>query len=154
MSGFKASDPHFATKALHVGQEPEQWNSMAVVPPISLSTTFKQVAPAVYDKYEYSRGGNPTRDCLETCLAALDNAKYALTFSSGLAATMTLTNLLKTGDHIVSMNDLYGGTNRFFRRVVMDRHGIDVSFVEATDPKEVEKAMRPNTKMVSWTTGF
>jgi len=147
MSSFRENDVHYATKALHVGQEPEQWASMAVVPHISLSTTFKQQGPADFKKYEYSRSGNPTRDVLETCLASLDGGKHAVTFSSGLAATTTLTHLLSSGDHIVSMNDLYGGTNRYFRKVV-SRMGIETTFVDATDPEEVRKAMRPNTKMV------
>ena len=67
--------------------------------------------------YEYGRSGNPSRDCLEKCLAALDGAEYALAFSSGLAATSTITHLLKSGDHVVCMDDLYGGTNRYFRKV-------------------------------------
>jgi len=144
---FRTNDPSFATKALHVGQEPEQWNSMAVVPPISLSTTFKQDGPADFKKYEYGRSGNPTRDVLEKCLASLDNAKYGITFSSGLAATSTITQLLNAGDHIVSMDDLYGGTNRYFRHVA-SKFNIQTSFVDATDPSKVDGAMRPNTKMV------
>merc|ERR1719412_1776091 len=78
--------------------------------------------------YEYSRSGNPTRDCLEKCLAALDGGKYAITFSSGLAATATVTQLLKSGEHVVAMDDLYGGTNRYFRKVA--------------------EAIQPNTRMV------
>ncbi|TRY79317.1 hypothetical protein TCAL_02004 [Tigriopus californicus] len=147
MSAFRPNDPSFSTKALHEGQEPEQWNSMAVVPHISMSTTFKQQGPADFKKYEYGRSGNPTRDCLEACLASLDGAKYAVTFSSGLAATTSLTHLLNAGDHIVSMNDLYGGTNRYFRQVAA-RMNIETSFVDATDPQKIKEALRPNTKMV------
>merc|ERR1712179_244232 len=144
---YRDNDKHFATKALHAGQEPEQWNSMAVVPPISLSTTFKQDAPADFKKYEYGRSGNPTRDVLEQCLASLDGAKHAMTFSSGLAATTALTYILSAGDHIVSMDDVYGGTNRYFRKVA-SRMNIETSFVDATDPSKIEAAIRPNTKMV------
>jgi len=144
---FRKNDDHFATKALHAGQEPEQWNSMAVVPPISMSTTFKQDAPAEFKKYEYGRSGNPTRDVLEACLASLDGANHAMTFSSGLAATTAVTSILSAGDHIVSMDDLYGGTNRYFRQVA-SRMGIETSFVDATDPAKVAEAIRPNTKMV------
>jgi len=144
---YRENDKHFATKALHAGQEPEQWNSMAVVPPISLSTTFKQQGPADFKKYEYGRSGNPTRDVLEACLASLDNAKHAITFSSGLAATATITHLLSAGDHIVSMDDLYGGTNRYFRKVA-SKMNIETSFVDATDPQKVANAIKPNTKMV------
>ena len=98
-------------------------------------------------RYDYSRGGNPTRDVLEKCLAALDSANYAITFSSGLAATSTITMLLSSGDHVVAMDDLYGGTNRYFRRVA-SKMGIEVTFVDATNPENVAKAMKPSTKMV------
>jgi len=144
---FRENDAHFATKALHEGQEAEQWESNAVVPPISLSTTFKQQGPADFKKYEYGRSGNPTRNTLEACLASLDGAKHAITFSSGLAATATITTLLNSGDHIVSMDDLYGGTNRYFRKVA-SRMNIETSFVDATVPERVAAAIRPNTKMV------
>merc|ERR1712045_405732 len=147
MEGFRANDPSFATKALHVGQDPEQWSSMAVVPPISMSTTFKQYGPADFKQYEYGRSGNPTRDCLEAALAAVDGAQSAFTFSSGLAATSTITQLLKAGDHLIAMDDLYGGTNRYFRRVASNM-GIETSFVDATDPQKVAAAIKPNTRMV------
>ena len=145
--GYLENDGHFATKALHVGQEPEQWSSLAVVPPISLSTTFKQTSPANPTLYEYSRSGNPTRDVLERCLASLDNAKYAATFASGLAACSVIVNLLSAGDHIVSMDDIYGGTNRFFRKVA-SRMNIETSFVDAMIASNIEDAIRPNTRMV------
>jgi len=147
MEGFRKNDESFATKALHAGQEPEQWSSMAVIPPISLSTTFKQYGPADFKAYEYGRSGNPTRDCLEKCLASLDGAEHAITFASGLAATSTITHLLKAGDHVVAMDDLYGGTNRYFRKVASNL-GIETSFVDATDPKKVAEAIKPNTRMV------
>jgi len=139
--------PHFSTKALHEGQEPEQWKSMAVVPPISMSSTFKQKAPGEHSGYEYSRAGNPTRDCTEKCIAALENGKHCMLFSSGLQATTTITHLLNAGDHIVAMNDLYGGTNRFFRKVA-SRMNIECSFVDATDPSKVQAAIKDNTKMI------
>lgn len=138
---------HFDTNAIHAGQEPDQWTSRAVVPPISLATTFKQRAPAEPFQFEYSRSGNPTRKCLEECLAALEHAKYALTYSSGLAATHNLTHLLNSGDHVVSFDDLYGGTNRLFRNLLIPR-GFEVTFVDATDLKKFEAALRPNTKLV------
>lgn len=103
------------TDAIHVGQEPERWPGQAVVPPISMATTFKQLEPGKPVLYEYSRCGNPTRQCLEECLASLEKAKYGLTFSSGLGATTTLMFMLKSGDHIVSIDDVYGGTGRLFR---------------------------------------
>nr|XP_058960089.1 cystathionine gamma-lyase-like [Pocillopora verrucosa] len=100
--------PHFGTLAIHAGQEPEQWNSRAVVPPISMATTFKQDDPGVHRGFEYSRSGNPTRNCFEACVAALEGAKHGLASSSGLSATMLLTHLLKSGEHIVCVDDVYG----------------------------------------------
>ncbi|KAG1691834.1 Cystathionine gamma-lyase [Nymphon striatum] len=141
-------DSKFATKAIHAGQDPDQWKSRAVVPLISLSTTFKQSSPGILDgSYEYSRGGNPTRDVLEKCIAALENGKKAITFSSGLAALTAVTNLLEAGDHLICMDDVYGGTNRFFRNVAM-RHGIEVSFIDCTNLDNIPGAIRQNTKMV------
>ncbi|KAG1691835.1 Cystathionine gamma-lyase [Nymphon striatum] len=141
-------DPKFATKAIHVGQDPDQWKSRAVVPLISMSSTFKQSSPGVLDGgYEYSRGGNPTRDVLEKCIAALENGKKAMTFSSGLAALTAVTNLLEAGDHLICMDDVYGGTNRFFRNVAM-KHGIAISFIDCTNLDNITGAIRENTKMV------
>lgn len=145
--GYLKNDPTFSTRAIHAGNDPEQWNSMAVVPPISMATTFKQDGPADFRQFEYGRSGNPTRNCLEKCLASLENAKHGLTFSSGLAATTTITHLLSAGDHLISMDDLYGGTNRYFRRVAT-RLGIEVTFVDAVDPNKVKAALKSNTKMI------
>ncbi|KAG0730139.1 Cystathionine gamma-lyase [Chionoecetes opilio] len=145
--GYRKNDPTFGTRAIHEGNEPEQWRHMAVVPPISMSTTFKQDGPADFKFYEYGRSGNPTRDCLEKCLASIENAKFGLSFASGLAATTTITHMLSAGDHLVSMDDLYGGTNRYFRTIA-SRMGIQLDFVDATDPKNVVNAMKSNTKMV------
>ncbi|ELT89000.1 hypothetical protein CAPTEDRAFT_149854 [Capitella teleta] len=139
--------PHFATNALHAGQDFTQWKSHAVVPPISLSTTFAQEEPGVHTGYEYSRSGNPTRDVLEKCIAALENGKHCMVFSSGLGATTAITHMLKAGDHIVAMNDLYGGTNRYFRKVA-SKFGLETSFVDLTNPANLKPAMKPNTKMI------
>lgn len=145
--GFRAQPKGFATKAIHVGQDAEQWKSMAVVPPISMSTTFKQHGPAQHAGFEYGRSGNPTRDVLERCLASLDNGKYGLTFSSGLGVTTTLITMLKAGDHIVAGDDLYGGTNRLLRQVAM-KMNISIDFVDCTELKKVEAAVKPNTKLL------
>lgn len=144
--GFRAQPKGFATKAIHVGQDAEQWKSRAVVPPISMSTTFKQFGPAKHAGYEYGRSGNPTRDVLEKCLAALDNGKYGLTFSSGLGVTTTVITMLNAGDHIVAGDDLYGGTNRLLRNVAM-KMNIEVDFVDCTNLAKVEAAVKPNTKL-------
>lgn len=144
--GFRAQPKGFATKAIHVGQDADQWKSMAVVPPISMSTTFKQFGPAQHSGYEYGRSGNPTRDVLEKCLASLDNGKFGLTFSSGLGATTTIITMLKSGDHIVAGDDVYGGTNRLLRNVAVNMN-ISIDFVDATDLVKVEAAVKPNTKL-------
>ncbi|XP_075235773.1 cystathionine gamma-lyase-like [Lycorma delicatula] len=145
--GFKREiDPHFGTKAGHIGQEPEQWSSMDAVPPISVATTFKQLAPTE-TKYEYGRSGNPGRDLLERCLAGLDDAKYGLCFSSGLGALTAIVSILKSGDHVLCVDDLYGGCNRFFRHIA-SRFQIESSFINAEDPEKFAEAIKPNTKIV------
>merc|ERR1719394_706915 len=120
---------------------------MAVVPPISMATTFKQDGPAEFKKYEYGRSGNPTRDVLEACLASLDGASTSITFASGLAATDNIVKLMSAGDHMIAMDDIYGGTNRYFRKIA-SRMGIEVSFVDMTKPENAAAALKPNTKLV------
>lgn len=144
--GFLSQPKGFSTKAIHVGQDADQWTSRAVVPPISMSTTFKQSGPAQHSGFEYGRSGNPTRDVLERCLASLDNGRFGLTFASGLGATTTVITMLKSGDHIVAGDDLYGGTNRLLRNVAL-KMGIEIDFVDLTDLPAVEKAIKPNTKL-------
>jgi len=139
--------PNFATDVIHEGQEPEQWNSRAVVPPLSTATTFKQFAPAEHAGFEYSRSGNPTRVCLEKCLAAAEGAKHGHCYASGLAAITTATHLLKAGDHVICMDDVYGGTNRYFNKCASNL-GVDISMVDCVKVDNVAKAIKPNTKMV------
>ncbi|CAO2600531.1 Cystathionine gamma-lyase [Lemmus lemmus] len=146
-SGFLPGFQHFATQAIHVGQEPEQWNSRAVVLPISLATTFKQDSPGQSSGFVYGRSGNPTRNSLEKAVAALDGAKHSLAFASGLAATTTITHLLKAGDEVICIDEVYGGTNRYFRRVASE-FGLKVSFVDCTQIKLLEAAITPQTKLV------
>ncbi|KRY38432.1 putative cystathionine gamma-lyase 2 [Trichinella spiralis] len=114
---------HFATDALHVGQEPEQWAHHEVVPPICLATTFKQPAPGEPKSFDYSRAGNATRVSLELCIASLEAAKHCSTYSSGLAASAAVVSLLTVGDTVLACNDMYGGTVRFLNRIV-SRAGI------------------------------
>ncbi|GMS84110.1 hypothetical protein PENTCL1PPCAC_6285 [Pristionchus entomophagus] len=138
----------FGTNAVHVGQEPEQWEMNQVVPLISLSTTYKQDAPGQPKAHDYSRAGNPTRDVLQANLAALEDAKHCFTFGSGLAASSAIVNRLKTGDHVICSDDVYGGTQRFLRKVSIPHHGLEASFVDLTKKEEYEKAFKPNTKML------
>jgi cystathionine gamma-lyase len=139
----------FSTKAIHVGEDPRDTPYRDVVAPIHLSTTFaKSRVSDVEQGYVYSRTGNPTRDRLEKKLAALEDARYALAFSSGMAAEATvLLALLREGDHVVAFDDLYAGTRRLFEKV-MRRFGIRFTYVDARDPKNVERAIEARTKMV------
>jgi cystathionine gamma-lyase len=139
----------FTTKAIHLGEDIFRKFYGDVVSPIHLSTTFaKERVVDVDVGYVYSRTGNPTRDVLEIRLAALENAKYALAFSSGMAAESTvILSLLREGDHIIAFDDLYGGTKRLFNRV-MDKYGIEVSYVDLRYPELVEKGVKDNTRMV------
>lgn len=147
VSQYRKQPKGFATKAIHSGQEPEQWNSKCVIPALCLSTTYKQYDLGGKCEFEYSRSGNPTRKVLETCLASLDNAKYALTFASGLGTTTTVFSLLSSGDHMIVGDDVYGGTNRLIRQVAA-RFGIEFTFVDPTDLEKVELSFKPNTKLV------
>lgn len=99
-----------------------------------------------FQGFEYSRSGNPTRSCLEALLASLEKAKYALCYSSGLAATDNVVHLLKSGDHMVAFDDLYGGTGRLFRTCAVP-FGVQVDFVDARDPQIVAAAIKKNTKV-------
>lgn len=145
--GFLEQKPGFATIAIHAGQDPDKWSSAAVVPPIVTSTTFKQPAPAEPLQFEYGRSGNPTRNTLEECLAALDGGKHGFAFSSGLGAATTVYSLLNSGDHVVCCDDVYGGINRLFRKVVA-RMGIEITFTDFTDLKKIDQAIQKNTKLI------
>ncbi|KAL1494722.1 hypothetical protein ABEB36_010273 [Hypothenemus hampei] len=137
----------FATAAVHHGQEPEEWDSMAIVAPIVTSATFKQFAPAQPKKFEYGRSGNPTREVLEKVLAKLNNAKYGLAFSSGMGATSAVLGLLNAGDQIIIGNHLYGGTRLLFNRVAT-KFGIKVTFLDMSDLPTFEKNINENTKVI------
>lgn len=139
----------FSTKAIHVGEDPRKMQYRDVISPIHLSTTFaKKAFNEIRRGYEYSRTGNPTRDNLEKKLAAIENAKYGLAFSSGLAAESTLLlTLLKKGDHVIAFDDLYGGTKRLFNQV-MKRFGIKFTYVDARNIENILNALQQNTKMI------
>ena len=137
----------FATRAIHAGQEPEP-STGAVMMPIFQTSTYAQAGLGENKGYEYSRSGNPTRTALESCLAALENGQHGLAFASGLAAEHTALSLLNAGEHLVSCDDLYGGTYRLFERV-MKRYQVEASYVSAgAGVAEFERAIRPNTKML------
>lgn len=136
----------FATRAIHAGQQPDPTTG-AIMTPIYLTSTFVQESPGVHKGYEYSRTSNPTRKAYENCLASLEGGKYGFAFASGCAATTTVMHLLKSGDHVVACDDMYGGTFRLFDKVL--RHnGIKFSFVDLTRHENFEKAITPETKLV------
>ena len=128
-----------ATRALHVGQGPDDATG-AVVVPIHMATTYRQDEVGVHHGFEYSRSNNPTRQSLEECLASLEGARHCLTFASGLAATTTAMLLLAAGDHVVLNDDVYGGTARLFNRVLA-RYGYSFTAVDARDPEAVHEAI-------------
>jgi len=136
----------FATRAIHTGQEPDPLTG-AVTVPIYPTSTYVQQGIGKNKGYEYSRVTNPTRDRLEKNLAALEGGVAARVFASGMAAIHAIVTLLKAGDHVVCGNDLYGGTPRLFNQV-MSEFGLEFSYVDTSEPANVERAIRKNTRML------
>jgi cystathionine gamma-synthase len=136
----------FETRAIHAGSEPDPGTG-AIVPPISLSTTFAQDAVGKHRGYEYSRSGNPSRTALETCVASLEGARHGLAFASGLAAEDAILRTLDPGDHLILPDDAYGGTFRLVARV-HERFGIAWTTCDLRDPAALEAAWQPETRMV------
>ena len=136
----------FNTKAIHAGQHPET-TSGAVMPPIFQTSTYAQSAPNVHQGYDYARVGNPTRTALEKLIAGLEGAEECACFASGVAAMDALMKMFRPGDHIVSSNDLYGGSYRLFTSV-FEPYGLEFSFIDMTDLEVVKQAIKPNTKMM------
>jgi cystathionine gamma-synthase len=136
----------FATRAIHAGQEPEPETGSVIIP-IYQTSTYAQEEVGKHKGYEYSRTDNPTRTALQTCLAALERGEFGLAFASGLAATTTLMLMLKSGDHVIVGDDVYGGTYRLFQKVMTD-HGLEFDYVDTTDANRVAAALKPNTRMV------
>jgi cystathionine gamma-lyase len=139
--------PGLGTLAIHAGQSPDP-STGAVMPPIYATSTYAQSSPGVHQGFEYSRTHNPTRFAYERCVASLEGGSRGFAFASGLAATSTLLELLDSGDHVIAMDDLYGGSYRLFERVRRRSAGLDFSFVDLTDPAAFEAAIRPGTKLV------
>ena len=136
------------TLAIHAGQKPDPTTG-AIMTPVYQTSTYVQSAPGEHTGYEYSRTQNPTRHALEANLAALEGAKHGVCFASGCAATTTVMHLLEAGAHVISGDDVYGGTFRLFDKVLAHR-SIDFSFVDLTKPGALEEAIRPNTRAI-WT---
>ena len=136
----------FATRAIHDGQQPDPLTG-AVNVPIYLTSTYVQQGIGENKGYEYSRVSNPTRDRLEENLASLEGGVAARVFGSGMAAINAIASMLKAGDHVVCGDDLYGGTPRLFNQVLTG-FGLEFSYVDTSDAKNVERAIRKNTRMV------
>lgn len=136
----------FATKALHAGIEPDPTTG-AIMTPIFQTSTYVQAAPGDHKGYEYARTQNPTRDALQKNIAALENGKHGLCFSSGMGATDAVIKLLSPGDEVICTNDLYGGTYRIFTKV-FEKYGIKFHFISMQDVSNINKFINPKTKMV------
>lgn len=137
----------FATKAIHGGQAPEPVTG-AVMPPIFTSSTYAQESPGEHKGFEYSRSHNPTRFAWERAVASLEGGQQGLAFASGMAATSTILELLDSGDHVVAMDDLYGGSFRLFDKVRGRSAGLKFSYVDLSDIAKVEQSITPETRMI------
>ena len=148
MSG-KKNNQGFSTRAIHAGQRPDPTTG-AVMTPIYATSTYAQESPGVNKGYEYARGKNPTREAFEACIADLEGGThgFGFGFASGMAATSTALELLDAGDHVVTGDDLYGGSWRLFERVRRRSMGLDFAYVDLSDIAAVEAAITPKTRML------
>jgi cystathionine gamma-lyase len=137
----------FETKVIHAGQAPDPQTG-AVMTPIYATSTYAQSSPGEHKGFDYARTRNPTRDALEACLAALEGGHAGFAFASGMAAIGTVLELLDAGSHVIAMHDLYGGSYRILEQVRKRSANMQASFVDLTDENALEKALRPNTRMV------
>ncbi|WP_374274118.1 cystathionine gamma-synthase [Brevundimonas sp.] len=137
----------FSTRAIHAGQRPDPTTG-AVMTPIYATSTYAQESPGVNKGYEYARGKNPTREAFEACIADLEGGTHGFGFASGMAATSTALELLDAGDHIVTGDDLYGGSWRLFERVRRRSMGLDFAYVDMSDPAAVEAAITDKTRLL------
>lgn len=136
-----------ATRVVHAGQNPDP-STGAVMVPIYATSTYAQKSPGEHLGYEYSRTQNPTRGAYERCIADLESGRAGFAFASGMAATSTVLELLEPGDHVIAMNDLYGGTYRVFSQVRQRSQGLDFSFVDLTQLDQLQGALRKQTKLI------
>ena len=137
----------FETKVIHAGQEPDP-RTGAVMTPIYATSTYAQSSPGEHKGFDYARTRNPTRDALEACIAELEGGHAGFAFASGMAAIGTVLELLDSGAHVVAMDDLYGGSYRILERVRKRSAGLQASFVDLSRTENLEKAIKPNTRMV------
>src|SRR5438093_1088692 len=137
----------FATRAIHAGQEPDP-STGVVMTPIYATSTYVQKSPGRHKGYDYARSINPTRLAYERCVADLESGTRGFAFASGLAAMATVLEVLDSGSHVVASDDLYGGTFRLFDQVRRRSANLDFTYVDLTDPEDLERAIKPNTRMV------
>ena len=137
----------YETRAIHAGQDHDPTTG-AIIPPLYMTSTYVQEGAGQHAGYDYSRTDNPTRRNLEVQLAALDSADHGIAFSSGMAATSTLLQTLEPGDHVICVNDVYGGTYRLFRKVLERHAGLSFTFLSLRDIAELEAAFTPATQLV------
>ena len=135
-----------ATKYIHAGTEPDP-STGAIMTPIYQTSTYVQEAPGVNKGYEYARSQNPTRAALESAFADIENGKFGLAFSSGVAATDAVITLLEPGDEVIAANDMYGGTYRLFTKIFA-KYNIVFTYVDTTDISQIEKAVSSKTKLL------
>lgn len=135
------------TRAIHAGQQPDP-STGAIMTPIYATSTYVQESPGRHKGYEYSRTKNPTRTAYEACVADLENGYAGFAFASGLAAASTTLDLLDSGDHVIAMEDMYGGTFRLFERVRRRSAGLDFTYIDLNDEKALQAALKPNTKII------
>lgn len=136
----------FGTKAIHAGVEPDP-STGAIMTPIYQTSTYVQESPAKHKGYAYARGANPTRNALQKSIAALENGKFGLCFSSGMGATDAVIKLLSPGDEVITSNDLYGGSYRMFRKV-FEKFGIKFHFIDLTNSENIHPYLNKNTKLM------
>ena len=141
------STKHFETRAIHAGQHPDA-STGAVMTPIYATSTYRQSSPGVHQGYEYSRTQNPTRAAYEACIASLESGERGFAFASGMAAINTVIDLLNAEDHVIAMDDLYGGTYRLFDKVKTRTSNLSFSFVNMENIENITAAIRPNTRMI------
>jgi len=142
-----AEHDKIATRVIHAGQRPDP-STGAIMTPIYTTSTYVQASPGEHLGYEYSRTHNPTRKAWEACIADLEGGAAGFAFASGMAAADSILHLLSPGDHVLAMNDLYGGTWRLFERVRRRSSGLEFSFVDLSDLDTARAAITPRTRMI------
>lgn len=143
----KTNRPAFATRVIHAGQEHDPVTG-AVMQPIYQTSTYAQESPGVHKGFVYARGANPTRFAYERCIADLENGTRGFAFASGMAAIGTMLELLPAGANVIAMDDVYGGTFRLFERVRRDSANMSFTYIDLTDPGNLERVITPDTKLV------